>query len=119
MLEKFALTTDALSLPAARIQQLEANQERLFLICTALTELIRDKNLVTEAEVLAKLQEVDLRDGMADGKFGGLQILACPHCGNRTKRRHLNCIYCGKPLDTPPAEKAPAEPTAPEAEPEP
>lgn len=98
MLEKFALATDSASPLEARLKQLEANQERLFLVCTALTELIRDKNLVTEAEVLAKLQEVDLRDGMADGKFGGVQVVACPHCGNRTKIRHLNCIYCGKPL---------------------
>jgi hypothetical protein len=104
MLEKFALATDAASPSEARIQQLEANQERLFLICTALTELVRDKNLATEAEVMAKLQEVDLRDGLADGKFGGIQIIVCPHCGNRTKRRHQNCIYCGKLLDQPAAE---------------
>jgi hypothetical protein len=102
MLEKFALATDAASPADARLAQLEANQERLFLICTALTELIRDKNLATEAEVVAKLQEVDLRDGLADGKFGGVQIVACPHCGNRTKRRHQHCIYCGKSLDEAP-----------------
>jgi hypothetical protein len=103
MLEKFSLDTDTSSPVEARLQQLEANQERLFLICTALTELIRDKSLATEPEVLAKLQEVDLRDGMADGKFGGIQIVECPHCSNRTKRRHLNCIYCGKPLEAPAA----------------
>ena len=105
MLEKFALATDAASPEVARILQLEANQERLFLICTALTELIRDKSLATEIEVIAKLQEVDLRDGMVDGKFSGVQIVACPHCGNRTKRRHHNCIYCGKPLELPEPEQ--------------
>lgn len=98
MLEKFALATDAASPLETRIEQLEANQERLFLICTALTELIREKSLATEAEVLAKLQDVDLRDGMEDGKFAGIQIVACPHCGNRTKLRHHHCIYCGQPL---------------------
>lgn len=102
MLEKFALATDAASPLEARLQQLEANQERLFLICTALTELVRDKGLATETEIHAKLQEVDLRDGLADGKFGGVQIVVCAHCGNRTKRRHLNCIYCGKLLDEAP-----------------
>ncbi len=107
MLEKFALATDSASPLEARLKQLEANQERLFLICTALTELIRDKDLATEADVLAKLQEVDLRDGLADGKFGGIQVIACPHCGNRTKRRHQSCIYCGKSLAEPPEEPLP------------
>jgi hypothetical protein len=107
MLEKFILATDSASPLESRIQQIEANQERLFLICTALTELLRDRELATEAEIVAKLQEVDLRDGLADGKFGGLQIIACPHCGNRTKRRHVHCIYCGKPLDAP--KEAPAQ----------
>ena len=45
MLEKFTLATDATSPDEARIQQLEANQERLFLICTALTELVREKTI--------------------------------------------------------------------------
>ena len=98
MLDKFALITDSAASLESRIQQLEANQERLFLLCTALTELLRDKGLATEAEILTKLQEVDRRDGLADGKFGGIQIVACPRCGNKTKLRHRHCIYCGASL---------------------
>lgn len=95
MLDKFALATDAMSSLESRISQLEANQERLFLLCTALAELLRDKGLATEAEILEKLREVDMRDGLADGKFGGVQVVACPKCGNKTKLRHKHCIYCG------------------------
>lgn len=98
MLDKFALSTDALSSTESRITQVEANQERLFLLCTALAELLRDKGLATEAELLEKLKEVDMRDGLADGKFGGVQIVVCPQCGNKTKLRHRNCIYCGASL---------------------
>lgn len=98
MLDKFALSTDASSSAESRMNQLETNQERLFLLCTTLAELLRDKGLATEGEILDKLKEVDMRDGLADGKFGGIQLVVCAQCGNKTKLRHKHCIYCGSLL---------------------
>lgn len=75
--------------------QLEERLDKLLLVCSALWELLRDRTDLTEDDLLAKVQEVDLRDGTADGKISKT-IKKCPKCGRTMSPRHKKCLYCGE-----------------------
>lgn len=77
---------------------LEARLDQLELACAGLWELLQDKFQLTEAELVAKMEEVDLRDGKRDHKMGAIRMI-CPHCNRplATKSR-VRCVYCGQDL---------------------
>ncbi len=60
-------------------------------------ELLRDHSGLTESQLKSKIVEIDGRDGVTDGKIG-TEVIACPHCGNKTGTRRLRCVFCGKPV---------------------
>ena len=68
--------------------------DQLSLVCSAMWELLREKNGLTEEDLMAKVREVDLRDGVADGKVTK-QVLKCVKCGRTMSPRHKKCLYCG------------------------
>lgn len=92
------LAADRAQLKADRhadgLRRLERHVERLSLTCQAMWELVRERTSLTEAELEAKILEVDLRDGQADGKMGG-GVIACPSCGRNTSSARPTCILCG------------------------
>ena len=69
----------------------------LALACQAMWEILRDHHGVNEAELKAKMLEVDLRDGAKDGVMG-TTVLTCPTCGSRTNSKRPMCIICGVPV---------------------
>jgi len=68
--------------------------ERLALLNQALWELIKARLKLTDADLEKVAQQVDLRDGMADGKMSK-HPLRCPKCGRVSNSRHKKCLYCG------------------------
>jgi hypothetical protein len=78
---------------------LQANLEKSMLISEAIWELLRDKAKLTDADLQKKIHEIDMRDGVLDGK-NKRQAVACPDCGRKVSPRHPACIYCGKVIDT-------------------
>ena len=79
------------------IDDLRMKVDRLSLACQAMWELLRDDGAFEEERLLGKIQEVDLRDGRADGKIGASPI-ACPDCGRMANSRRRACMYCGASL---------------------
>jgi hypothetical protein len=79
------------------VHELCEKVDRLSLACQAMWELLRDQGSFREDQLLDKIQEVDLRDGRADGKIGA-QPIECVKCGRKTNSRRQNCMYCGVPL---------------------
>ena len=73
---------------------LEDRLDKLTLITMAVWELLREKAKLTEADLLEKVQELDLRDGVPDGKVTR-GISQCPKCGRNMSPRHQRCMYCG------------------------
>jgi len=61
------------------LHQLKKDVARLTLACQSMWELLRDNTDFKESDLEAKMLEVDLRDGQADGKIG-MQIIQCPSC---------------------------------------
>jgi len=82
------------------IQDLERRLDRLTLASQALWELLRAHGGVTDAHLMAKMQEVDLRDGREDGKITPV-VKVCPKCHRNSHSRRLHCVYCDTPLPSP------------------
>ena len=82
------------------IARLEDRIESLALTCQALWEVARDQSGLSDEQLLAKVSEIDLRDGVADGKMShGTQ--SCSNCGRTLSKRHMSCMYCGHPIVKP------------------
>ena len=88
-------TTARLTQDHAR--QTEERLERLLLVSAALWELLRERTGLTEEDLMAKVMEIDGRDGTLDGKLPQTPI-ACPDCGRAVYPRHQTCLYCGAKL---------------------
>ena len=85
---------------SAEVRLLQQDIERLKLLNQALWELIRDRTDLTDALLAEKAQEVDLRDGVADGRMTQMR-LKCPSCGRVSSSRHWRCLYCGLDFEKP------------------
>lgn len=81
-------------------RELRHQVERLSLLNQALWELIRDKAGITDADLERMANEIDLRDGTADGKMGGGAV-TCPTCHRVSNAKHYKCMYCGELFEKP------------------
>lgn len=83
-----------------RMRELEVAVSHMALACQAMWELLRERAGVTDAELLAKIKEVDLRDGVADGRMRPV-VVNCPKCGKPSNTKHSQCMYCGAAIPKP------------------
>ncbi|MEZ5990690.1 MAG: hypothetical protein R3F30_16560 [Planctomycetota bacterium] len=97
-----AMPTDVVS-PTGELRTLGRDLDRLRLGCQAMFELMAERVGVTPDEFLAKVQEIDLRDGKRDGRSKP-PARTCAACGKVMNRRHRQCLYCGAVQDRPPFE---------------
>jgi hypothetical protein len=68
--------------------------EHLTLLTQAAWELLSEKCGVTQEMLLAKVKEIDLRDGTLDNRRA-LKIKTCQACKRVMNPRHAKCLYCG------------------------
>ena len=80
------------------VRVLKANLAKSMMINEALWEIVRDQHGLTEEDLHDKLYEVDMRDGILDGK-NQRQAAKCPNCDHTVSPRHPACIYCGQVID--------------------
>jgi hypothetical protein len=94
-------SSDPSGTPADRLteelRRLERRTDRLALICQALWELMREQTNLTENDLITRMQQIDLRDGIADGRMTPVAV-ECPSCGRRSNSRRDECVYCGARL---------------------
>jgi hypothetical protein len=79
----------------SRVEELEHRQEKLALICQTLWEIIEEKIPVNPEDLFKRMEEIDLRDGIKDGRIGE-SIFECRKCGRKIRSRRQFCIYCGE-----------------------
>jgi ribosomal protein S27AE len=77
-----------------RLRELENRLDKLMLVCLAMWELLMEKGGLSEEELAEKVEEIDLRDGVGDGKITR-KVAECPQCGRVMSPRHSRCLYCG------------------------
>lgn len=82
---------------AERIQHLEAQVDRLLLVQTALAELLREHTAISKDLLLAKVEDVDLRDGKRDHRPPH-PPMDCPVCARRNNSLRTHCLFCGAEL---------------------
>jgi len=83
-----------------RLRDLEHQIARLNLLNQALWELLRARLGLADADLERLIREVDLRDGVADGKMT-VTPLECPRCGRISSSKHWKCLYCGQLFEKP------------------
>ena len=90
--EQLAITT------GTSISNVQAQLDTLVLANQAMWELLSKKLGVTEAELVKLMNEIDLRDGKADGKISKVQVRECGDCGHKIKKQRPNCYWCGSKI---------------------
>ena len=73
---------------------LDEKVNRLALICRGMFELLQASSGITDAQLAAKIQEIDLRDGVADGRMTP-RGAKCPKCDATMSARFGRCLFCG------------------------
>ena len=80
---------------------LRTRVDRLHLATTAMWELLCERTGLDEDDLLAKIQEIDLRDGKRDGRIdtrASASPVECPECTRTNNARRTACLYCGVEL---------------------
>ena len=80
------------------VRILEANLAKTMMICETLWDFISEQHNLTEEDLHKKLYEVDMRDGILNGK-NQRKAVKCESCGHMVSPRHPACIYCGRIID--------------------
>ena len=76
------------------VQELEWKVNKLMLVNHALFEMIGDRLEITEADLISKVNEIDMRDGKLDTRETVAGPKVCDECGRTYSRRHNRCLYC-------------------------
>lgn len=72
--------------------------ERLALVNQAMWELLHEHVGISEQELIDKVNEIDLRDGKADGRLvPASRTHQCGKCNRTFNSQRRACIYCGEP----------------------
>ena len=81
-----------------QIHDLERQVERLNLVVIALCELITKSGVFSRETLQATVNEIDLRDGVKDGRIH-VAPRTCPQCQRPCHPRRTHCLYCGEVLE--------------------
>lgn len=80
---------------------LQREVDRLSMAVEALWSILKEKTGVTDDELRDRIREIDLSDGVLDGKVRR-PPRDCTACGRTIASRHVKCIYCGAEVEAPP-----------------
>lgn len=61
----------------------------------ALFEILKSRLGITEEEVVARMADIDARDGTRDGKMTAT-VTACRSCGRKISTARRRCLFCGE-----------------------
>lgn len=76
-----------------RIEDLSERIDELALILRGMWALLEDGGVTTE-QLMAKLEELDMSDGVADGRVRRGPV-DCPGCDSKVPGGLARCQYCG------------------------
>ncbi len=81
------------------VRRLAARMDGMALACQAMWELLQEKTELSDEDLLQRMQEVDLRDGNADGRLRATTT-DCSTCGRTVNSRRGSCMYCGTEMQS-------------------
>ena len=83
----------------------EADVERLFMITEALWTILKEERGYSDDDLMARIEEIDMRDGKLDGRVAAEPKPECPECGRVLIGHHPLCLYCGTAIQREPFER--------------
>jgi hypothetical protein len=83
---------------ATQVQFMKQDIERLLMITEALWMLLQRAHGYKDEDLAKLVNEIDLRDGVVDGRVTKKTVLECPKCHRAVSARQYKCIYCGQEL---------------------
>jgi hypothetical protein len=78
-------------------RRITARLDSIVLADAALWALLKDKLGLTDQHLIEKMEEIDIADGVRDGKAGPA-MHTCPRCHRRSAEHRNMCLYCGERL---------------------
>ncbi len=80
--------------------RLQRAVDRLQLVCNAFAQVLEQKGLASREELELLIQQIDLLDGVEDGKAGQAlrEAPRCRTCSHFVNPAREECIYCGSPI---------------------
>lgn len=78
------------------VRNLQARVDKLELVCEALWEIVREKEKLDDVDLVERVTQIDLRDGIYDGKKKKTSVVECIRCKRKNSKRHTRCMYCGE-----------------------
>lgn len=88
------LHTSRIANAQADLDQTQVRFDRMLLVLDAMWELVAERTGLSEADLLAKVQEIDARDGTVDGRRATL-ARRCSKCGAAVGNDRATCMFCG------------------------
>src|SRR4051812_33745888 len=80
------------------VQLMEQDISRLLMITEALWTFLKKAHGYSDEDLAKTIKEIDLRDGIQDGRSTKSTPVTCAGCGRINSGRRTMCIYCGKPM---------------------
>jgi len=79
-----------------RIEAITRWADQSLMLCEAIWTLASEKLGLTDDDLVARINEIDMRDGKLDGRVHTAPD-ACAKCGRTSAKRFDRCMYCGEP----------------------
>lgn len=86
---------------AKTMQSLRRRVDQQDLLIEALFRIVKDKGLVGDVDIRQTIAQIDLEDGVEDGKIGRdrtKRAPKCPTCQRPVNRKRTHCVYCNAAL---------------------
>ena len=77
------------------LAKLDGRLHRIALVVEAMAQLLEAQGLLSEGQLLARVEAIDLSDGVADGRQLRQVSLRCGQCGRVNLGNRQRCLYCG------------------------
>jgi len=85
-----------------RVAELRSQQDalrrdvaKLYMITEALWTILKDRHGYADEDLARMIEDIDMRDGLRDGKVARQPNPLCPGCGRTLIGKHPVCLYCG------------------------
>jgi hypothetical protein len=86
------------TLHSNRIEDLNERIDKLLMIVRAMWALMEEQGMTAD-QLMEKLEEIDLEDGVADGRVRP-PLVECPSCQSKVAPGLRNCQLCGTEVRT-------------------
>ena len=80
---------------ATVLDELDTRLNRQQLLLGALCEVLEAAGLLDPAQLLNRMEQIDQRDGRADGRLSHSTSCRCRACGRVSSGPRDRCLYCG------------------------